>query len=190
MISFTSLRHLGLTAILLWAAPSYGTQYAQAPGSVLAFATSYDGQIVVGTFRRFQTQLTFDPNDLDHAKLTVSIALDSAVTGNTERDTTLKGKDFFDTGKMATAHYTADHFQALDSNRYTVDGTLELHGVRRPVPLTMTLSQGSQITLRAKGTIPRLAFGIGTGDWADPKLIPNTVAVSTKVLLNPSQRSK
>ena len=188
MFSSHWLYCVGLVTFLLGTAPVHAGQYTQAPGSVLAFATSYDGQIIVGTFQRFQTQLTFDANDLDHAKLDVSIALNSGQTGNAERDSTLKGKDFFNAEAMATAHYTADHFRALDHNHYAINGTLELNGIRRPVPLTMTLSQSNnQVTLRAKGSIPRLAFNIGRGEWADTQLIPNAVAVNTKVFLHSSQ---
>lgn len=187
MLSSHSLSCFGFITLLLGTAPVLAAQYTQAPGSVLAFATQYDGQIVVGKFQQFQTQLTFDPNDLDHAKLDVSIVVSSAQTGNAERDSTLRGKDFFNAEAVATAHYTADHFRALDKDHYAINGTLELNGISKPVPLSMTLTQnGNQVTLRAKGSIPRLTFNIGRGEWADTQLIPNAVAVSTKVILHSS----
>jgi len=33
--------------------------------------------------------------------------------------------------------------------------------------------------------VRRLAFGIGTGDWADTSLIPDPIAISTRVRFNP-----
>jgi polyisoprenoid-binding protein YceI len=36
--------------------------------------------------------------------------------------------------------------------------------------------------LAGKATVKRLAFGVGGGDWADTAMIPDEVAVSTKVV--------
>jgi len=35
--------------------------------------------------------------------------------------------------------------------------------------------------------VKRLDFGVGGGDWADTALIPNEVAVSTKVVFAPAK---
>jgi polyisoprenoid-binding protein YceI len=39
--------------------------------------------------------------------------------------------------------------------------------------------------LAGKATVKRLEFGVGGGDWADTSLIPDAIAVSTKVVLKP-----
>jgi polyisoprenoid-binding protein YceI len=36
--------------------------------------------------------------------------------------------------------------------------------------------------LTGKATVKRLAFGVGGGDWADTALIPDAIAISTKVV--------
>jgi polyisoprenoid-binding protein YceI len=41
--------------------------------------------------------------------------------------------------------------------------------------------------LTGKATVKRLDFGVGGGDWADTSLIPNEIAISTKVLLAPAK---
>ncbi|MFT3763470.1 MAG: YceI family protein [Pseudoxanthomonas sp.] len=164
------------------AAPARAADYVQAPGSTLVFASSYDGEVFTGKFGGFSTTLSFDPANLDASKLDVTIALAGSNSGNEDRDSTLVGSDFFDVAKFAQARYTATKFRALGGNQYAADGTLTLRGVSKPVTLTFTWTPGAQPVLAGKATVKRLDFGVGGGDWADIKTIPNEVAVSTKVI--------
>lgn len=168
---------------LMATAPVLAADYVQAPGSVLVFATKYDGEVFTGTFPGFDTKLSFDPAKLEGSKLEVTIPLAGAKSGNSDRDSTLQGADFFNVGKFAQAKYSATTFRALGNNQYAADGTLELRGVSKPVTLTFTWTPGAQPVLSGKATVKRLDFGVGGGDWADTKAIPNETAISTKVVL-------
>ena len=172
----------GAALTALPAVSALAADYVQAPGSKLAFATKYDGEVFAGTFPGFAATLSFDPAHLDAAKLDVTIPLAGATTGNGDRDSTLKTSDFFDVGKFAQAHYSASTFRDLGAGKYAADGTLELKGVSKPVTLTFTWTPGAQPVLFGRASIKRLDFGIGTGDWADTKSIPADVAVSTHVV--------
>ncbi|MCD7100040.1 YceI family protein [Stenotrophomonas sp. MMGLT7] len=169
-------------AAMLATAPVLAADYVQAPGSTLAFASKYDGEVFAGTFPGFTTTLSFDPDDLSGARLDVVIPLAGARSGNDERDSTLQGADFFDVARFAQAHYSATTFRALGDGRYAADGTLELRGVSKPVTLTFTWAPGAQPVLTGKATVKRLDFGVGGGDWADTGTIPNETAVSTRVV--------
>jgi polyisoprenoid-binding protein YceI len=173
-------------AAALAAIPAAAADYVQATGSTLAFATQYDGETFTGTLPGFATTLSFDPANLAASKLDVTIPLAGAKTGNDDRDGTLRGSDFFDVAKFAQARYTATKFRSLGGNRYAADGTLELHGVRKPVTLSFTWTPGKAPVLAGKATVKRLDFGIGMGDWADTSLIPDAVAVSTRVVFAPA----
>ena len=91
----------------------------------------------------------------------------------------------FDVGKFAQARYRAEGFRKLDDGRYAADGTLELRGVRKPVTLTFSWTPGAAPVLQGKATVKRLDFGVGGGDWADTKAIPDEVAISTRVVFKP-----
>lgn len=178
-----------LAALLFAAAsasPAFAADYVQAPGSKLTFAGTYQGDVFTGRFPGFATQLSFDPADPSAAKLDVVIPMASATTDNADFDGELRGAAFFDTAKFAQARYTATGFRALGGDRYAADGTLELHGVRKPVTLTFTWTPGAQPVLAGKATVRRLDFGVGEGDWADTSLIPDAIAVSTRVVLRPT----
>ena len=173
------------TCLLAVGVPAIAADYVQAAGSTLTFASRYQGEVFTGRFGNFRTRLSFDPQQLADARLDVLIALASAGTANEDRDETLQGSDFFHSSRFPQARYRASAFRHLGGNQYAADGTLSLHGVSRPVVLTFTWTPGAQPVLSGKASLNRLDFGIGAGDWADLSLIPNAVAVSTRLVLAP-----
>lgn len=176
-----------LLPFLLFAAAASAEDYVQAPGSALTFAGKYQGEVFTGRFPGFVTRFTFDPAQLANAKLDVAIPLATATTGNDDYDESMRGDDFFASGKFAQARYTATAFRALGGNRYAADGTLSLHGTSKPVTLEFTWTPGAKPVLAGKATVSRLAFGVGGGDWADTSLIPDAIAVATKVIFVPAK---
>ena len=52
--------------------------------------------------------------------------------------------------------------------------------------LTFEWTQGANPVLFGRAAVQRLDFGVGGGQWADTGLIPNAIAVSTRVVLKPA----
>jgi polyisoprenoid-binding protein YceI len=179
-----------LLAALLAASPAYAADYQQAPGSVLAFAGTYEGEAFTGRFPGFVSKFSFDPAQLATAKLDVTIPLATASTGNSDYDGEMRGNSFFNASKFPQARYTATKFRALGGNKYIADGVLTLHGVSKPITLAFTWTPGAKPVLAGKATVKRLDFGVGEGDWADTSLIPNEIAVSTKVIFAAAPAAK
>jgi polyisoprenoid-binding protein YceI len=164
-------------------APVLAADYVQVPGtgSILVFATKYDGEVFTGSFPGFATSLSFDPANPAAGTLDVTIPLAGAKSGNGDRDSTLQGPDFFNVAKFATARYSAKGFTKTADGKYEAKGTLELRGVSKPVTFTFKWKPGTTPVLEGTATVKRLEFGVGEGDWADTKTIPNETAISTKV---------
>lgn len=182
-------KSLAVASVLLAAAtPVFAADYVQQAGSTLTFATKYQGEVFTGRFPSFTTKFSFDPAQLATAKLDVAIPLAGTTTNNGERDDTLKGSDFFNVGKFPQAQFSASKFRNVGPNQYAADGQLTLRGVSKPVTLTFTWTPGDKPVLSGKATIKRLDFSVGGGDWADTALIPNEVAVSTKVVFAPAAK--
>ena len=175
-----------LPALLALSVPAVAADYVQAPGSTLAFAGKYQGEVFVGRFPGFSTRLSFDPRKLDASRLEVTIPMATATTRNADYDGEMRGAAFFDAAKFPQATYVATKFHALGGNRYAADGTLTLRGTSRPVTLTFEWTQGERPVLFGRAAVQRLDFGVGGGQWADTGLIPNAIAVSTRVVLKPA----
>ena len=179
---------LAIAIMLGLSSTVFAASYVQAPGSTLTFASSYQGEVFTGRFPGFATTLSFDPKQLATSKLDVMIPLAGATTGVEDYDVELRGDAFFNSTKFPQARYTATKFRALGDNRYAADGILSLRGASKPVTLTFTWTPGAKPVLVGKATVRRLDFGVGgEGDWADTELLPNAIAISTKVVLQPAK---
>ncbi len=177
---------LMLAGALPVAATVRAQSWSSLPGSNLSFATTFEGVGFTGTFRQFDARVTFNPAQPQACRLEASIALASATTNNPDRDKMLPTAAFFDVAHFPNATYRGDRCEPAGNGRYTAQGTLTLRGVARPVPLTLAWVQrgtGAMLTLTA--TVPRLAFGVGTGQWADPSAIGVNVAVHGVIKLTP-----
>lgn len=183
----TFARRLLCAFALLLTVPALAADYVQAPGSTLAFTGTYQGEAFTGRFPGFSTRLRFDPQRLADARLDVTIPLATATTGVDDYDGELRGDAFFDAVRFPQARYTATKFRSLGGNRFVAEGTLQLRGASRPVSLAFTWTPGTRPVLSGRATVRRLDFGVGGGDWADTSLIPDEIAVSTKVVLQPAK---
>ncbi len=176
-----------LALLLSVSLPAFAADYAQAPGSTLAFAGTYQGEVFTGRFPGFTTTLSFDPRHLPDARLDVTIPLATATTANPDYDDEMRGDAFFDATQFPRARYTATKFRSLGGDRYAADGVLSLHGASRPVTLTFTWTPGAHPVLAGKAAVKRLDFGIGAGDWGDTSLIADGIAISTRVVFVPTK---
>lgn len=176
---------IGALVLALATPPALAADYVQAPGSSLAFAGKYQDEVFTGRFPAFTSTLSFDPADLAAARLDVTIQLLGATTANADYDEQMLGDAFLAIAKFPQARYTATIFRSLGNQQYAADGILSLHGIQKPVTLTFTWTPGASPLLVGNATVRRLDFGVGAGDWADTSLIPNDIAVRTRLRLAP-----
>ena len=148
-------------------------------GGVLAFTIDWSGSAIEGRFTRWTADILFSPEALDRSKLTVSIDMASAATGDDQRDQSLPSGDFFDTAEHPKATFTATKFRKTGEGQYVADGTLDLRGVKKPLSLPFSLKiVGDTATARGVTSLDRTAFGVGQGEWASTDQIAGKVQVS------------
>jgi cytochrome b561/polyisoprenoid-binding protein YceI len=151
-------------------------------GSTLGFATSWGGSAIEGRFDRWTADILFSPQALDKSKVSVSIDLASAVSGDAQRDESMQGADWFDVASHAKATFTATRFEKTGENRYVAIGTLTLRGVSKPQRLPFTLKiEGDKARVSGVTTLDRTAFGVGQGEWKSTDQIPAEVKVSVNL---------
>ncbi len=148
-------------------------------GSKLGFTASWSGEAVEGVFNGWTADILFSPDALDRSKLTVSIDMASAKTGDDQRDSSLPGDDFFATAAHPKATFSATKFRKTGEGRFVADGTLDLRGVKKPLSLPFSLKiDGDTATARGVTTLDRTTFGVGQGEWAATDQIAAKVKVS------------
>ncbi len=151
-------------------------------GSSLGFATTWAGTAIDGRFERWTADIRFSPEALDKSKVSVSIDLASAATGDAQRDQSMGGADWFDTASHPKASFTATRFEKTGTDRYVAHGQLAIRGVSRPQRLPFTLKiEGDKARVTGVTTLDRTAFGVGQGEWKSTDQIPAEVKVSVNL---------
>lgn len=113
--------------------------------------------------------LVYDAAKPEASTVEVTLPIASMDTFVPKLDEHLKGADFFDAGKYATATFKSTRVEVLDGNRLKVTGNLTLHGVTRPVVLDAVLNKVGEnammktpaIGFDATAKILRSDFGMG-----------------------------
>jgi len=147
--------------------------------STLGFSATWAGDAIEGQFKRWTADILFSPYALDRSRLTVSIDMSSAATGDDQRDQSLPSDDFFAAASHPKATFTATKFRKTGEDKFVADGTLDLRGVKKPVSLPFTLTIfGDTAMAHGVTTLDRTAFGVGQGEWASTDQIGGKVKVS------------
>jgi polyisoprenoid-binding protein YceI len=155
----------------------------QPAGSKLGFTGSFQGASFDGTFGQWTAAISYDAAKLATSKFDVEVDLASVKTGDKDRDGALPGTDFFNVAKFPKAHFVTTGFRQ-NGAQVIADGNLTLRGVTKPVSLNVTFKPaGAGATLDVAGTIKRLDFGVGSGDYADTSVIGGDVKVNAHLVL-------
>ena len=116
----------------------------QADKSQITFAYQQMGVAMDGSFKKFASQLRFDPARPQAATATIDVDLASIDTGSTEGDTEVASKTWFNTPAFPQARFQSTAVKALGPNQYEVAGKLTIKGKTKDVVVPATFTpQGS-----------------------------------------------
>jgi polyisoprenoid-binding protein YceI len=171
-----------LAAALPFAAQAVEYSQVQADRSAINFTYKQMGVAVDGKFRRFSSQLSFDPAKPAAARASFDVELASVDTGAPEGDDEVAGKPWFNTKAFPTARFVSASVKALGGNKYEVAGQLSIKGKTQDVvvPATFT-AQGQSAVFDGSFTIRRADFSIGEGSWAKFDIVANDVVIKFRI---------
>jgi polyisoprenoid-binding protein YceI len=172
-----------LLALALPCAAAATDYTVQPAASTLGFSGTFQGESFDGRFGQWTAAISYDDANLASSKFDVEVTLASVKTGDSDRDGALPGPDFFDTAKFPKAHFVTTGLRR-NGTQVIANGNLTLRGVTKPVSLTVTFKpQGSGATLEVSGTVKRLDFGVGGGEYADTSVIGADVKINAHLQL-------
>ncbi|HVU48965.1 MAG TPA: YceI family protein [Terracidiphilus sp.] len=125
---------------------------------------------VHGRFGGIGGAIQWDEADIAKSSVNITIDASSVDTGESARDSELKGSSFFGVDKFPTATFVSTGV-TKGASGLTVNGNLTLHGVTKPVVLQVDGPNGPvpgmdhkpHVGFSATTTINRRDFGIGSG---------------------------
>jgi polyisoprenoid-binding protein YceI len=121
---------------------------------------------VEGRFRDYEGVIRIDRNNPAASKVELTIQTASIDTGTADRDNHLRSADFFDVAKYPTMTFKSTKVEAKGNDSYLVTGDLTMHGVTKPVQITVKSSgfakmgKGEKAGFEATTTLNRKDFGI------------------------------
>lgn len=179
------MKHLAFAlafAALLPAAHAVEYTQVQADKSAINFVYKQMGVAVDGKFKKFSSQLNFDPAKPTAAKASFDVELASVDTGAPEGDEEVAGKPWFNTKAFPTAKFVSGIVKPLGGNKYEVAGQLTIKGKTQDVivPATFT-AQGNSGVFDGAFTIRRADFSIGEGAWAKFDIVANDVQIKFRI---------
>lgn len=92
---------------------------------------------VSGKFSNVKGSIVYNEKNLAASTVTASVDVNTVNTNESKRDAHLKAPDFFDAAKYPTMEFKSTKVYKA-GNVVKVDGNLTLHGVTKPVTLTLT----------------------------------------------------
>lgn len=148
-----------------------GTWTNDDPHSQLGFTVTHLGIAdVSGTFNDIDVTVKSAKPDFSDASFELTAKTASIDTRVEQRNNHLKSADFFDVEKYPSLTFKSTSLKKTSENKYQLNGDLTIHGVTKPVtmslfykgtvenPMSKKPTAGFQIT----GTIKRSDFNIGS----------------------------
>ncbi|EKD54848.1 MAG: hypothetical protein ACD_60C00038G0010 [uncultured bacterium] len=147
--------------------------------SSITFTGKMNNVPTKGTFKSFDGDIYFDPNNLkeSHARITIDTA--SISTSYVDIGETLKTTDWFNAKSFPHVIFTTSSFEKLHDKTYEAKGTLTIREKTLPVTLTFTEEENTKNKVRIKGStqLKRTAFEVGQGEWKSTDEVADEVQV-------------
>ncbi|MCX5562542.1 YceI family protein [Streptomyces sp. NBC_00038] len=118
--------------------PVPGTWLFDPPHTAIRFIAKHVGMANVhGRFERFDGGIRIAP-DMADSLVQVRIHASSITTGNVTRDNHLRSADFLDVERFPYIEFRSTRFAYRGGSKWTLQGSLTMHGVSRSVALDTT----------------------------------------------------
>lgn len=172
------LASLALLGVLQTAS---ATEYSavQADKGALGFVFKQMNVPVEGRFRRYSTQLSFDPAKPQAARVVLDIDLASIDAGSAEANDEVVGKSWLNARQFPRARFESTAVKALGGNHYEVRGNFTLKGKTLPLVVPVTFKpEGAVASFNGSLTLKRADYAVGEGVWAAFDTVANEIQIS------------
>jgi polyisoprenoid-binding protein YceI len=124
---------------------------------------------VHGRFNDVSGRLRYDPDSSGNSAIEIKVNAASVDTAVSKRDEHLRSSDFFDVKKFPYIEFKSTSVKKVDAENYEVSGNLTLHGVTRPLKVSVVKTGegqdpwgGYRVGFETEFTIRRSDFGMKT----------------------------
>jgi len=141
--------------------------------SAVRFIGVQEGSAFRGRFENFSATINFDPANPAEGKIIGVVNMDTAKTGDAERDATLLEEDWFNPQNHPLSRFESESIEVLDDGTFAAHGQLTIIGNSQPVTMSFEFEVADS-TAHFSGSfdIKRLEFGVGwdATNWIDDEV--------------------
>lgn len=130
---------------------------------------------ILGSFREFSGEFSYDPEDLSASSVNVEVDVASLDSNHAERDKHILSDDFLNAEEYPTATFTSTGFESDGDKSGTLTGELTLHGETQEVEMPVTLlGEGEdpwgnyRAGFEGSTTLVLSDYGIDMSDFPEP----------------------
>ncbi len=147
--------------------------------SNVRFIGVQEGSAFRGRFGNFSAMIDFDPGNPTAGKIIGVVKMDSAKTGDAERDATLLEEDWFNPENHPESRFESERIEQLDDGTFAAHGQLTIIGNSQPVTMSFEFEvTDATAHFSGKFDIKRLEFGVG---WDATTWIDDEVAIQVQL---------
>ncbi len=161
--------------------------------SNITFSVRHFFTPVSGQFEDYQSEISFDPEDLTDNRIEITIPVASINTRNDRRDNHLKSEDFFNAEKWPDIRFVSESIKRTGDNQFVASGKLTIRDVTRnfdlPFEVLGVMDHPMRENLKVAGIVAnaelnRKDYGVGVGDWAATAVVGNQIDIQISLELN------
>ncbi len=141
--------------------------------SNVRFIGVQEGSAFRGRFQNFSAMIDFDPGNPAAGKIIGVVKMDTAKTGDAERDATLLEEDWFDPQNHPESRFESESIEQLDDGTFAAHGQLTIIGNSNPVTMSFEFEvDGATAHFSGSFDILRLDFSVGwdATNWIDDEV--------------------
>lgn len=147
--------------------------------SRLEFAATQTGREFSGRFETFDASIAFDPADLSASTIEVVVDMNSARTGDRQRDAALPTSDWFAAKAFPKAVFRATEIVSTGEGAYEARGALTIRDATRNLVLPFTVAiDGARAAADGEASLVRTDFGVGQGEFRTDEWVGFDVTVT------------
>jgi polyisoprenoid-binding protein YceI len=169
---------LAIAAVFYSFIPSSSVNWKLDPvHSNLNFAVGHLGvSEITGTVHLNKATISApDSTSFTGATVTLEADMNTINTGNEKRDAHLRTPDFFDAAKFPTLTFQSSSFMKVSGDNYQINGNLTLHGITKPVTLSVILKTANNPVNDKPITGCRVSGKIKRSDFEISKSTPEAI---------------
>ncbi len=157
--------------------------------STLGFSVDTSLVLIEVRFNSYETHIFFNRGELENVEVVAEVDIASAEvhTSRQSGDLTVAilSPAWMSAVQYPKAVFTSTAARKVSGNAFELDGTLELHGIKKEVTIPFTLEvDGNTAHAVGEAELTRTDFNIGQGSFAEPDKVSLEVTVMFDLVAN------